>query len=717
MAAAAAMPAQASAQAAPAGANDQEAPTTLGAEQMTGRPDREIILERNVEVTRGPTVLNADKATYDIVEDRIEAAGNVRVRRAGDVYTGDELDLKLDTGQGYVLNPTYRLERGNAQGAASRIDFLSREEAVIQQGTYSTCEAPDPDWYLKSSRLNLDIGREVGSASGAVVYFKGVPILGSPFISFPLTEERKSGVLPPTIGITSKGGLELQVPYYFNIAPNRDLTLFPRLYSKRGPQLGAHGRYLGETYSGDTKLEFMPNDRLTGEARYAFSSAHVQRLTPRLTFTSDINGASDDEYPNDFPSTLTLASQRLLLRDAGFNYAGSSWSAGLRASSYQVLQDPRVPIGRPYDRLPQLTFLAGRQDVNGFDWSVNSELTRFWHPDLVRADRMVVQPRLSYPILSPGYFVTPSISMHASTYSLSNQATGAPASFSRVLPTFSLDSGLIFERDGRFFGRDITQTLEPRLYYVYTPFKDQSAFPSFDTALADFNFSQLFSENRFTGNDRISDANQLTAAVVSRFIEESGAERMRFALAQRFYFNEQRVAGAAGNVPGISTGGVPGSGRSDILLAASGQVSRALALETSIQYGQSTRSVSRSTYGVRWQPKPMHVLNAQYRRDVPASLELVDVSAQWPLSSRWYGVGRINYSLRDSKVAEGVVGLEYKADCWVFRLVGQQRPTATGVTSSALFIQLELNGLSRIGSNPMEVLRNNIPGYQVINQP
>lgn len=684
---------------------------------MTGRPDREIILERDVEVTRGATTLNADKATYDIIEDRVEASGNVRMRRFGDVYTGDELDLKMDTGQGYVLNPTYRLQRENAQGSARRIDFLSREEAVVEQGTYSTCEAPDPDWYLKSSKLNLDVGREVGTASGAVVYFKGVPILGSPLISFPLTEERKSGALPPTIGITSKGGLELQVPYYFNIAPNRDLTLLPRLYSKRGVQLGAHGRYLGEMYSGDTKLEVLPNDRLTGESRYAISSTHVQRITPQLSFSSNINAASDDEYPSDFPNTITTANQRLLLRDAGFNYAGSFWSAALRASNYQVLQDPRVPIGRPYDRLPQLTLNAGRQDVQGFDWSVNSDLTRFWHPDLVRADRMVVQPRLSYPILSPGYFVTPSISLHATTYSLSNQAAGTPASFSRVLPTVSLDSGLVFERETRFLGRTATQTLEPRLFYVYTPFKDQTLLPSFDTALADFNFSQLFSENRFSGNDRISDSNQLTTAVVSRFIEESGAERMRFALAQRFYFNDQRVVGAAGNVPGISTGGVPGSGRSDILLAAAGQVNKEVGIETSIQYGQSKRGVSRSTYGVRWQPKPMHVLNVQYRRDLPAALELMDVSAQWPLFSRWYGVGRVNYSLRDDKLAEGVLGLEYKADCWVFRLVGQSRPTADGVTSSSLFIQLELNGLSRIGSNPLQVLRNNIPGYQVINQP
>jgi len=695
----------------------QEAPTVLEAEGMSGLPHREVVLEREVQVTRGDTVLTADQASYDIVEDRVTASGNIHMTRTGEVYTGDDLDLKMDTGEGHVTHPTYKLLRSKAQGAAWRVDFLSRDQAVVQQGTYSTCEGPDPDWYLKSSKLSLDTGRDVGTATGAVIMFKGVPILGTPYMSFPLSEERKSGFLAPTIGMTSKGGLEFQLPYYLNIAPNRDLTLLPRLYSKRGLQLGAQARYLGQSYSGDTKMEFMPEDRLTGKNRYALSSTHQQRLTPALSFYSNLNLASDDEYPNDFPNTITTASERLLQRHVGFNYAGSYWSASLNANSYQVLQDPRVPIGRPYDRLPHLTLLTGRQDVGGFDWSMRSEMVRFWHPDLIRGDRFLVQPRISYPILHPGYFVTPSLSLHASTYNLSNRPDNSPGSYTRVLPTLSIDSGLIFERSTSFRGKPMTQTLEPRLYYVYTPYKNQSVLPSFDTALADFSFSQLFSENRFSGEDRISDANQLTTAVVSRYIEESGMERMRFAVAQRFYFNDQRVVQAAGSVPGISTGGTPGGSRSDILLAASGQLTSKLAVEASLQYGHGDSSVSRSIYGVRWNPKPMHVLNLQYRRDVPAALELVDVSGQWPLTSRWYGVGRVNYSLRDSKVAEGVVGLEYKADCWVFRVVGQRRPTATGVASSSLFVQLELNGLSRIGSNPLDVLRNNILGYQVVNQP
>jgi LPS-assembly protein len=693
--------------------DDRDAPTTLEAERMTGRPDREVILENNVEIIRGGTSITADKATYDIIDDEVEAAGNIRIRQFGDRYTGDELRMRMDTGQGYVVHPTYRLEANNAQGSAERIDFETENRATVTDGTYSTCEGPDPDWYLQSSKLSLDKDRDVGSASRAVVYFKGLPILATPYMSFPLSSERKSGILPPTIGTTSKGGLEISLPYYFNIAPNRDLTLYPKIITRRGLQLGAQGRYLGETYSGETRVEGLIRDRVTDTRRYAISSTHTQLLAPRLTLSSNLNHASDDNYPNDFPSTITAASQRLLPRDLALNYSGSFWSASARASNYQVLQDPLSPIERPYDRLPQLAFQAARQNVKGFDWSLGSEYTNFYHPDRVRGDRFVANPRISYPIIAPGYFVTPSASLHATKYNLDNAVTGAPSSLSRVLPTFSVDSGLIFERDTSFLGDPAIQTLEPRLFYVYTPYRDQSRFPNFDTASTDFNFSQIFSENRFSGHDRISDANQLTAALTSRYMDSSGAERLRVAIAQRFNFEQPRVA--------LSTFGEVS--RSDLLASVSGQLTATLSSEANMQYSQSLGRLVRANYGVRWQPKAKHVLNLAYRQDTREEIARVDrlrqfeVSGQWPLTNRWYGVSRVNYSIRDRKVAESLVGLEYKADCWIFRAVAQRVPTATSVATSSIFLQLELNGLSKIGSNPIEALQRNVPGYQIINQP
>ncbi|WP_353153235.1 LPS-assembly protein LptD [Herminiimonas fonticola] len=708
----------------PAKVKDPEAETRVSSEQMTGRPDREIILERDVEIIRGETTLNADHATYWIAEDEVEASGNVRMNRFGDRYTGDKMRFKMDEGKGYVTNPTYHMQGNNAQGQAERIDFEAEDRALITQGTYSTCEGPDPDWYLKSNTMHLDTGKDVGTAGTTMIYFKGVPILGTPYMSFPLSDARKSGMLVPTMGTTSTGGFEVMVPYYFNIAPNRDLTLFPKYIARRGFQLGAEARYLDRDYAGETKIEFLPNDTQTKTNRYSIASTHAQRLSPQASFGWNVKAASDDDYAIDFSRNLATSTERLLLRDLYFNYAEDFWSATARASNYQVLQDVLAPITRPYDRLPQLTLQAGRQDVNGFDWATTVEATRFWHPDLVRGERYVVNPSLSYPIVRPSYFVTPKVSLNAASYSVQDPLTRANSSYNRTLPTFSLDSGLIFERETNIFGEAATQTLEPRLFYVKTPYRNQ-ANPVFDSAEADLSFAQIFSENRFIGNDRISDANQLTTALVSRYIESSGAERLRVALAQRFYFEDQRVT-----LPGV----VPqGDNKSDILASGTLRISNALSTEGNLQYSSTQKTVSRGNASVSWRPEPKKVLNLAYRVDVPNALRQVDVSGQWPLGDRWYGVGRMNYSLSNDYanrpgykqinvppkqgLSEGLLGLEYKADCWIFRVVAQRIPTATGKSTTSLFFQLELSGLTKLGSDPMEALRTSIPGYQAINKP
>jgi LPS-assembly protein len=289
-----------------------------------------------------------------------------------------------------------------------------------------------------------------------------------------------------------------------------------------------------------------------------------------------------------------------------------------------------------------------------------------------------------------------------------------PTQITRVLPTFSVDSGLVFERNADLFGRAMTQTLEPRLFYVYTPYRDQSRIPNFDTTEADLSFAQMFSENRFSGRDRIGDADQITAAIISRYIESNGVERMRFALAQRFNFKQPQVTL---NTP------VSNASRSDILASAGGQVSPTVNADANVEYSESTNSLNRVNAGVQWQPKPKHVLNLQYRHDVRDELAPVDkfkqyeISSQWPFATRWYGVTRVNYSIIDHKIGGALVGAEYQQDCWVFRFVAQRIPTSTTVATTGFFVQLELNGLSKLGSNPLEALRTNIPGYQIINKP
>jgi LPS-assembly protein len=385
---------------------------------------------------------------------------------------------------------------------------------------------------------------------------------------------------------------------------------------------------------------------------------------------------------------------------------------------YQVLQDRNLNafIAPPYARLPQINVNNFHYSDSGLDLTMNSEYTRFVAPTTttqVQGDRLVFNPRITYNHWQrPGYFLRPSLSLHGTIYNLDRPDPNmtAPA---RWLPTFSLDSGLIFEREATFFNRDAIQTLEPRVFYTYTPYKEQTSvlYPRFDTSESDLNYAQIFRENRFVGNDRVGDANQLTLALTSRFLETTGAERMRVAIAQRVNLKDPMVT--------LDQSVTAKTAAEDILLLVSGRVTNELRLDANLQYDQTLKDVNRMNIGAFWQAGPMKVLNAQYRRDsrdIPGypftNFELVDFSGQWPISRRWYGVGRINYLLDEKRPGQSLLGVEYLADCWIFRLVGQRIPTAAGLATTHIFMQMEFSGLATLGSNPMKALRGSVPGYQ-----
>ncbi len=715
--------------------NDDSAPNSpvkLEAQQINGRPDRTITLEKDAKVDKGNSHIEADDIHYDIVDDKIKALGHVFIDRAGDKFTGNQLQLKMDTGIGYMNSPVYRLLRKNAQGRAERVEFDSQDSATVLGGDFTTCEGPNPDWYLKSSKLSLDNDSGTGVARNAILVFKGVPIAGTPYISFPLAEERVSGFLAPTFITSTTGGLEVTTPYYIDIAPNRDLTLYPHYISRRGLMLGSEARYLDRDYAGQTRAEYLNSDAVTGENRYIVSSQHRQNFGSGLTFNSNLNAASDDGYPNDFPYSLGYSnpatSRRLMLRDAMLNYSDTDQRAMFRVTDFQILQDPRAPIAIPYARLPQLTYQKFNYFDNGLSLELNSDFTRFSHATgfqgatqvVKNADRMVLNPRMTYRWQRPGAFIKPSLSLHMTNYNLDQIPYATMTAPARAVPTASLDSGLIFERDASFFGRDATQTLEPRLFITHTPYvkQDLSLYPNFDSAEADFNYAQIFRENRFVGHDRVGDASTVTTALMSRYLEIEGQERLRVAVAQRFSFADPRVI--LGNP--LSQTSTIADTKSDILMLSSGRVTRELRLDANFQYSQSNQIFNRINFGTFWQPEPMKVLNVQYRRDIrstdpAANFEIFDISGQWPLSARWYGVGRLNYLIKEQDIGQSLIGAEYRADCWIFRFVGQRTPTAQGVVNTRIFLQLEFNGLSSLGSNPLTALRANVPGYQKLTQP
>ncbi|MGD9946288.1 MAG: LPS-assembly protein LptD, partial [Burkholderiaceae bacterium] len=420
----------------------------------------------------------------------------------------------------------------------------------------------------------------------------------------------------------------------------------------------------------------------------------------------------------DYSRSILSSAERVLPRQFyATRSLGQSWTMLFNVQKWQSILDARPG---PYERVPQIQLRNVERGIAGFDIDTTLDATRFGAPlgNMVQGWRLVANPQVSYPIVRPGWFVVPKAQLHLSSYQLDGVG-GFPDSVHRAVPTLSVDAGLVFERPARFFGRDMTQTLEPRLFYARTPYRDQTRIPVFDTTVADFNFAQLFSENTFIGNDRIADVNQLTAAAVSRLIDpETGAERLRFAIGQRVYFSEQRVA-----IPGIPP---RTDERSDLLLAASGDLGNGMSFDTGLQYSVENSKIPRVSLLWRYLPADGRILNIglRYRRD---ELGQLDTSWRWPVAPRWTMLGRLNYSFLDKGIdpisripnergiIESVLGFEYSACCWGTRFVIQRFQTAQGQATTAFFIQLELKGVARIGSDPFDILRRNIPGYRLPN--
>jgi LPS-assembly protein len=720
---------------------------TLRAREFRGRPDLETLAEGDVELRSAGLVVRADSLSYDQAEDLAVARGNVRVSRDGNVYTGPELQLRLQRYEGFFINPTYLFARNGAGGTARRIDFLDDERIIATGANYSSCPSDGsggPAWQLATDSIKLDFAANEGIAENAVLRFYGVPILAAPVLSFPLTDERKSGWLPPGINLDSKSGLQVAVPYYWNIAPQRDATLTPVISAKRGVGMETEFRYLEPKHLGDIDLHYLPNDRLTGASRFAISAAADASLPLDIQARGRWLRVSDDAYWKDFSRGVKSLTPRLLSSELALNTSLSDWAFYARVRRWQVLQDPASAIEAPYERLPQLGLSYAKRVESGPETGVEFELNRFSDPtngvSVARATgaRAHSLGWLTWPLLTPGWTLTPKISYNAAAYALDHPVTdpitGLPVdgrrSMARVVPTLSLDSAWLLERDAVWFGKFTRQTLEPRLLYVNTPYRRQDRLPNFDSAAKDFNFDSIFTENAFAGVDRVSDAHQLTAGVTTRILDaQTGAEAMRLGLVQRYLFRDQLV----------TPDGTPLTQRfSDVLLLGSTTLVPNWRLDASVQYNPDTNRAVRSVVGARFSPGPFRTVSTTYRLALGAS-EQVELAWQWPLfgatpgaagsrsglgsgssssgnacTGSWYSVGRATYSTRDRRVTDSILGLEYDAGCWIGRVVAERQSTGLSEATTRLLLQLELVGLSRLGTNPLQVLKDNIPGYRLL---
>jgi LPS-assembly protein len=729
------------------------APTFVSGERIEGQTDGVTTIEGDAELRRHDTVIRADRLEFDQRSREARAQGHVLINRAGDRFEGPELQLNVDTFEGHFEQPEFTLLNNEGKGDASRIDFLGEDKAVAHDARYSTCPRTPgadwmPDWLVRATRIEFDNVAETGAATGGVLEFKGVPILGWPYFTFPLTDTRKSGLLPPTINIDNINGLELTLPYYLNIAPNLDATLYPTLMSKRGVDLGAEVRYLQPTYAGQVRGAFMPSDPLRDSDRWGYSWQHDQNLSgTRLApggstgLRINVNRVSDDDYWRDFPRATASLTTRLLAGDAVLSWNRGPWSVSAGAYSWQTLQDVDAPIVPPYDRLPSVAVRYSRGDarlagLNDWNWSLTGEYTRFESDPLLtrqtNGSRSLAIADLSRRWETPGWFIKPRAQLHATQYHFDDPLANGARSASRVLPTVSLDGGMVFERDARYFGRGFVQTLEPRAFFTWTPYRDQSLLPNYDSAANDFNFATIFSENVFGGNDRISDTRAVTVGASSRLLDPtSGAEIVRVGLAQRYLIRNQNVF--LPNASGLPGGDPVEERLSDVLLATRVQWSPSWMVDTNFQYSPGSRESVRTTLAARYTPSRYRVLSAAYRLQRGVS-EQYELGWQWPLNGlwetpartsvpgrglgagQWYSVGRINYSVPDKKVVDLVAGFEYDAGCWIGRVVLERLQRSALSANQRILFQLEFSGFSRLGSNPLKTLKDNVPRYQYLRE-
>ena len=691
----------------------------LRADRIDGTAEKFVEAAGKVELrTRRETVL-ADWLRYDFASDEIWGKGDVLIRHGIDWITGPEVRFKRGTETGFFASPQFFVGENGARGSAAEIRFSGPDHYDATDARYTTCVAPREDWYIRMGELEVDKARMVGTGRDATVYFFGAPIIYSPWFEFPLSNDRKSGFLTPTTGLTGIRGFEYSQPYYLNLAPNYDATITPRVMTKRGVQLGGQGRYLFANGQGEASAEYLHNDHVTGTNRYALASRHTQNLDflPGLVGYWNLNKVSDDTYFADLSDRVGLTSQTTLPREGGFGYTNGPWQVLARAQGFQTLQDPTAPQPIPYNRVPQALVTLQELDWKGLTFAGIGEYAYFRQPTLTTGQRVYAWPTVAWERQGAAWQVTARTGAHVREYDLNEKRPDAPAAFGYAIPISSVDGSLLFERDWNIAGQNFIQTLEPRAFYVYVPYRNQSKAPVFDTAVDDFNFGQLFSVNRYLGNDRIGDANQLTLALTTRLLEpETGAERLRLAVGQRFYFQDQRV---------VLNESPRSAATSDALLGVEGRLSDAWAIIGLWQYNLDSSQTERLNAGLRYTPAPGRVFNASYTYNrqyfdptgKQSQLNQFDLSWQLPVNPNWTLLGRWNFSLIDNKTLEAVAGVEYNADCWALRLVGQRLTTSSQTTTNSVYLQVELNGLARFGTNPLELLRRSVPGYQQTNDP
>jgi LPS-assembly protein len=697
------------ASAVPAEATDagDESLINLYADTAESVEQQVFTLRGNAVVLYGQQRLDADSITYNLNDGAVDAQGNLHYSRPGLLVSGDIARLYPDEKRGTLYSADYALPDRHGRGQAEVIHLLDAHREQLDQATYTTCPPGNTDWLMSARQVDLDTEDGLGVAHHARMDLKGMPVLYTPYISFPIDGRRRSGFLIPKIGASEETGLDVSIPYYWNIAPNYDATLMPRIMSERGVMMNTEFRYLSRTNSGMLRAEYLPSDnKYDNRSRSLVSFEDKGNPLPRLTTHIDASDVSDKDYFRDLGTTLVQSSQSFLRREAQATYHGNRWMLDTRVLNFQTV-DPTVSVAdRPYMELPRVRFNAApAQRLLGLQFNLDSEVTQFDKDKSVTGTRVDMLPQLSLPIERAAWYLKPSAGLRHTVYQLNDQPAGDPKSPQRTTAVADIDAGMYFDRDFQWGDSAYMQTLEPRLYYLYVPYKKQDDIPVFDTGKYDFNFWQLFQENRFSGPDRMGDANQLAAALTTRVLDqESGAQRLRASLGQLVYFRNLKVT-----LPGEP---VVTDNTSDLIGEFGVAISSEWNAATEIQWDPSASRTDRGDVLLQYHADKRQLVNLSYRYR-RATLNQTDVSFLWPLGNAWHLVGRWNFSLDDSKTLDTLAGFGYESCCWALQLVGRSYVNdVNGNSTNAVYAQVEFKGLTGTGSQVDNLLEHGILGYE-----
>lgn len=676
----------------------------------------------NVEMTRADQRMFSDMANYDTVSETLDAQGNV-------YYYEDELSmfsnttlLNLATDQARMRDALFISPSTPLRGRAKTIYRESKVFSRYKDVAYTSCRPGNQDWVIHASDLKMNKSTGKGSAKNAWLEFKGVPLIYTPYYSFPIDDRRLSGFLPPTWGNTEENGVDITVPYYWNIAPNYDSTLVPRFMSKRGVVLAGDFRYLTKSSKGKLALEFMPTDTLRDKPRYQGHFDNRSVLGNGWSSNLDLNYVSDKDYRDDMRSTIGFSTARSLRSYGNLIYSNQWMNFTAMAENYQITDRSLTNV--QYRKLPQIDLnLNYSVDELPIDLEMKNQFVYFQHDDKVKGQRLNSKPSISLPMETEGSFLIPKFSVQHSQYWLSKQTPGAADSITRTLPIASIDSGLFFERDFKFGDIGFRHTIEPRLFYLYIPHEEQKDIPLFDTAaFGTSDFNSLFRESRYTGVDRLQDANQITAAVTTRFVDtDSGMERLKLSIGEIFYFRDRRV---------VISGEPFTNSSSDIIGEASGQLTEHIDFSSRLVWDPYLQDTNSGMVELRYRDQPGKLFTVRYRyrkegvrndfSPIPQAAQIsTDISAKWPIYDNWYFVGRWMYSLLDNSSLESFMGLEKESCCWRFRVVGQRSPDGVDEFGNTNYdfrfmLQLELKGLTGLGDKVDQFLEGKfgVVGYQ-----